>query len=359
MCVSAQRKYSAMCVMHKQDKFCGWNGSANSFSCRYTANLKEISMTGWSFTLEPDKLKYQALRNKCMLKTAELESCSASMSYFTKAVAQPQSDCTLCAGLRQKRFHVLASPVSIVVERLIQEHDVMIASWTVTTGQRIRLTCAPACTSNPGPDRGYIWYKDSVRLPASGAGSSRVLRLDTVSHKHQGSYVCASVGHEISPSSPVNLTVLAATRPIHLGPSPTEHPPAEDPSRGWSSVSLFCTVLVVGVCVGLVVVTAVGIVARRKRRTKEGRQRKDSVPSDSGGQVYASLDVRSQSPTLYETVGNVQRCAAAFMSSDYENLNGCGMKDNDWKAVAGTDHRVAARDARSRTPESERPSPVW
>lgn len=244
-----------MCVMHKQDKFCGWNGSANSFSCRYTANLKEISMTGWSFTLEPDKLKYQALRNKCMLKTA----------------TQPQSDCTSCAGLRQKRFHVLASPVSIMVERLIQEHDMMIASWTVTTGQRIRLTCAPACTSNPGPDRGYIWYRDGMRLPASGAGSSRVLRLDTVSHKHQGSYVCASAGHEISPSSPVNLTVLAATRPIHSGPSPTEHPPAEDPSRGWSSVSLFCAVLVVGVCVGLVVVTAVGIVARRKRRTKEGR----------------------------------------------------------------------------------------
>lgn len=302
-----------MCVTHKHDTFCNWNGSANAFSCRYTANFKEISMTGWSFTLKPDKLMHKALRNKCMLKTAGSESCSKS--YLTKAVARLQPDCTLCAGLRQRRFHVLASPVSIVVERLIQEHDGMIASWTVMTGQRIRLTCAPACTSNSGPDRGYIWYRDGVRLPASGPGLSRDLCLDPVSRKHQGSYVCASVGHEISPSSPVNLTVLRATRPIHSGPA--EHPPAEDPSGGWSSVSLLCIVLVVGVCVGLVVVTAVGIVARRKRRTKEGRQRKDSVPSDSGGHVYTSLDVRSQCATQYETVGNVQRCAAAC--SDYEN----------------------------------------
>lgn len=138
-----------MCVTHKHDKFCNWNGSANAFSCRYTANFKEISMTGWSFTLKPDKLMHKALRNKCMLKTAGLESCSKS--YLTKAVARLQPDCTLCAGLRQRRFHVLASPVSIVVERLILEHDGMIASWTMMTGQRIRLTCAPACTSVLGP----------------------------------------------------------------------------------------------------------------------------------------------------------------------------------------------------------------
>lgn len=213
----------------------------------------------------------------------------------------------------------MASPVSIVVERLIQEHDVMVASWTVTTGQRIRLTCAPACTANSGPDRGYIWYRDDVRLPVNGTGPSHVLRLDPVGRKHQGKYACASVGHETSLSSPVHLTVLMETRPIRSGkgPSPTEHPPAEDPSRGWSFVSLFCIVLVVGVCVGLVVVTAVGIVARRKRRTREGRQRKDSVPSDSGNHVYSSLDVRSQSTTQYETVGNAQRCTAAC--SDYEN----------------------------------------
>lgn len=355
VCVSAQSKYPALCVTHKQDKFCNWNNS-NAFSCSYTANLEEISVTGWSFKPDPDKRMH---RDECTLKAAELESCNASVSDFTKVAAQTRSHCTLCTGLSRRRFLVLASPVSIVVERLIQEHDVMVASWTVRTGQRIRLTCVPTCASDSGPDRGHIWYRDSVRLPASAAGSSRVLSLDPVGHKHQGSYVCALAGHEISPSSPVRLTVLTEVRPIHSdkGPSPTNHLPEENPIGGWSSVSLFSTVLVVGVCAGLVAVTAVVIVAWRQKRTKEGRQRRDSVPSRSSSHGYTALDVSSKCDPLYETVGNVQRCAAAC--SDYENLNGCGMKDKDRKAVASTDHRAAATDARSRTPGSERPSAVW
>lgn len=330
MSVPAQPKHSALCVFNKLDTFCNGSGSVKTFSCHYTANLHEISVTGWSLKLNSDRRsqnkKHLALRNKCTLKTTKPISCDAFMSYFTKGVVQTQPHCAMWGGLSRRWLHVLASPVSIVVERLIQKHDVMVSSWNVTAGHRIRLTCVPTCTSNYGSDQGHIWYKDGVRLLEGGAGSSRVLPLDPVSHKDEGSYVCTSFGYD--PSSPVNLTVLAEVRSLHSDedPPPPQPVPEEDSSFGWSPVSLFCIVLVFGICCGLVVVTAVGIAAWQKRRETEGWQRKnqreeeswaDSATSGSSYHIYTSLNESSQSVAQYERVGNVQCCPDD--SCNYEN----------------------------------------
>lgn len=308
-------------------RFCDGKGSVNTFSCYYTTNLQEISMTGWSLQLNPDP-EFLALRGKCMLKTVEPKSCDALMSYFTRGVVETQPRCATCRSLSQWKLHVLASPVSIVVERIIQTQDVVLSSWEVTVGQRIRLTCVSTCSSNPGPNEGYNWYKDDVRLHEGGAGSSHVLLLDPASPEHEGRYVCTSFGHELSPSSPVSLTVLAEIRPLHsdTDPSPPESVPEVDSSHGSSSISLFCIVLVVAVCCGLVVVTAVGIITLQKRREQERRQMEnqkeeecgaDAVSPGSDCHVYMSLDVSSQRGNLYEGVGNVQRCSDS--SSNYEN----------------------------------------
>lgn len=329
LCVPAQPKYSALCVFNKLDKLCDGDASVNAFSCHYTANLQEVSVTGWSLKLNNDGRlpheKHLALRNKCTLKTDEPKSCDALMSYFAKGVVQTRWHCAKFSGLSRWRLHVLASPVSIVVERLIEKHDGMVAGWNVTSGQRIRLTCVLTCTSNSGTDSGRIWYKDSVPLREGGAGSSRILLLDPVSHKHQGSYVCASVGHKLSPSSPVKLTVRAEVRPLYSGKEiwPPQLVLVEETIGGWSPVRWFCIVLVVAVCCGLLVVAAVGIVARQESRKTKGLQRKNqreedslagSVSFGSSYHIYSSLDVSAQGTDQYERVDNVR-----FSDASYEN----------------------------------------
>lgn len=328
--VPAQQKHSTLCVINKLDKLCDGNASVNAFSCYYTANLQEISVTGWSLKLNnnqmsPDK-KQLALRNQCTLKTEEPKSCDAFMSYFNKGGIQVQSRCAKFSGLSRWWLHVLASPVSILVERLIQKHDVMVTSWNVTSGQRIRLTCVLICTSNSGTNPGLIWYKDSLPLQVGRVGSSPILLLDPISHKHQGSYVCASVGHQFSRSSAVKLTVQAEIRPIYLDkelPSPRSVV-EKDPSRSWSPLSLFCIILVVALCCGLGGVAAVGIVAWQERRKIEGLQRRNqreedrcagSVFSGPSSHIYSSLEASSQSTNQYERVGNVLR----FSDASYEN----------------------------------------
>lgn len=155
VCVLAQLKYSALCMSHKMDKFCDGSDSVKTFSCHYTTNPQEISVTGWSITLKNDGWlpgkKHLALRNKCVLKTAESMSCDTFVYYYTEAVAQTQPHCATCSGLSRWRLHVLSSPVSIVVERLLHKQNAVVSSWNVTAGQRIRLTCVPTCTSKLRP----------------------------------------------------------------------------------------------------------------------------------------------------------------------------------------------------------------
>lgn len=92
------------------------------------------------------------------------------------------------------------------MEKLDRGQDVPVADQTVIEGQRIMLTCVPACAATLNSDPGYIWYKNRLQLNGSTANLS-FLSLDPISNKDTGSYVCAMIGYKDLPSSAVNLTV--------------------------------------------------------------------------------------------------------------------------------------------------------
>lgn len=247
-------------MTYKCREVCNMTGLVYEFACSYTKNLREIAVTGWSLKLHSDALMPTLGKNSCTLKTADLELCDAFMSYFRER-ENNEVYYTTCKGFLAGRLHVFASPVGIVVERLIRGRDVKIANWTVLKGQMISLICVPTCPVNFSSNPGYIWYKDGAQLNASGT-NSRYLTLYPITSEDAGSYVCVSIGHGNSPSSAVNLTVQRPQRHTvsdgtsTLGLPPTHPNDSKDQSFNyhWKSKSLYTlsVILLASVGIGLV-----------------------------------------------------------------------------------------------------------
>lgn len=93
-----------------------------------------------------------------------------------------------CKGVPGVRLRIFASPVSIMVKKLVKGQDVPVVNWTVIEGQRIMLTCVPTCATNLNSNPGYVWYKNRLQLNGSRANLC-LLSLDPISNDDTCSYV--------------------------------------------------------------------------------------------------------------------------------------------------------------------------
>lgn len=282
------------------------------------------------------RMKYHERgNNDCTVKFTDLQQSDASIYYFTYIFRNVTGYHMTCNGLLGVRLHIFASPVRILVEKLVRGQGVLVARRTVIEGQRIKLTCVSTCTANLNSNPGYIWYKNRVQLNGSRT-NSRFLSLDPVSYEDTGSYVCVLIGYKDLPSSAVNLRVQGRPRDTvsdkvpdggsKMDSVPTAHSSTEQVFNNFQkpkSLFIFSLMLAASVSVGLVIVIMVAIVlkvkkTKEKKTTKKKKSCAHSVPRPpSPNSDYMALDIHSMSAE-YDTLDKMRRCSAA--DAVYENL---------------------------------------
>lgn len=266
--------------------------------------------------------------NNCTLKLADLKKSDAAVYYFMYSYRNLMGRHVACKGVPGVRLHIFDSPVGILVEKLVRGQNRPVANYTVTEGQKIRLTCVPTCSVNLNFNPGYIWYKNSLQLNGSRANSP-FLSLGSVSNKDTGSYVCVMIGYKDLPSFAVILAVQEKPRGVSDNlpdggskmdrvPTLTRDCDAQnfiDPifncCRTPKGKRMFIySIMVVSVCVGLVIVIMVAVIVLGVKK-KKSRRRAGSVPvpPSPNSDVYMDLDINSTS-AVYDTLDTVRGSSA-------------------------------------------------
>lgn len=274
--------------------------------------------------------------NDCTMKLGDLKKSDTSIYYFVYSFRNATGHRMTCKGLPGVRLHIFASPVSILVKRLVSGQDVCVADWTVIEGQRIMLTCVPTCAANVNSNLGYIWYKNRLQLNGSTA-NSQFLSLDPISIEDMGSYVCVMIGYKDLPSSAVKLTVQRRPRNTEASdeipdsgseknsvPTLTHVYDAQNSTdqifndcQTPKSMFTFSILIVASVCVGLVITIMLAILFLKVHKKKRRRRCAGSVPGPPNPDFYMALDTNSM-PAEYDTLDPVRRCSGD--DPVYENL---------------------------------------
>ncbi|XP_051273727.1 uncharacterized protein LOC127373353 [Dicentrarchus labrax] len=336
---------SSGCVTYNYSETCGFVGSSVEFPCSYPQNVKVMSISGWSRQLYPHRKltpleKIQAYSNRikylkrgnndCTMKLTGLRKSDTSNYYFIYKSIKVTGHPMTCKSVPAVRLHIVASPVSILVKKLVNGQDVAVADCTVMEGQRIMLTCVSTCAANLNSNPGYIWYKNNLQLSGSRANSP-FLSLENISVEDTGSYVCTMILYKNLPSSVVNLRVRRKPRNTVVS---GEIPDAGSEKDSVPTLTHVCDaqnntdqifnncrtpftlfiMLLASVSVGLVITILAILVIRAKK--KKDKKMRCAGPNHNRGS-YMVPDINSMSAE-YNTLDPARRYTATH--TVYENL---------------------------------------
>ena len=338
-------------MTYRHREICGFTGSSVELSCSYPETLSSTWGSGW-FRKSPPNMKLEPLTllpgylnrityvergtNNCTLKLADLKKSDATVYYFIYSYRNFMGRHVACKGVPGVRLKIFDSPVGILVEKLVRGQNGPVANYTVTEGQKIRLTCVHTCAMNLNYNPGYIWYKNSLQLNGSRANSP-FLSLGSVSNKDTGSYVCVMIGYKDLPSSAVILTVQKKPRGVSDnlpdGGSKMDRVPTAahdcDTQNFVDHIFNCCqtrkgkrmfiyAIAIVSVCVGLVIAIMVAVILLDAKK-KKSRRCDGSVPAHPSPNSDVYMDLGSISTSaVYDTL-DTERCSSAPLAV-YSNI---------------------------------------